>query len=247
MSVLVLLLSGPLQSWGDASRFSRRSTRHEPTKSGVVGLLASALGRTREESVDDLAQLELAVRVDQRGGVMRDFQTAHPEGKSALPISSRYYLSDAKFAVALGGPEALVAELASAVQHPCWPLYLGRRSCPPDRPIFVRVDCESDDPRTVLANEPWHAAEHYRRFHGADRLEMVCDGRDGESCESQADVPLSFSLTGRRYACRPVTRYTIVIPGGAELPHSDESVDQDDVRSHAGFAPPADHNPLSVL
>ena len=36
MSVLLLQLAGPLQSWGDSSRFVRRETRNEPTKSGVI-------------------------------------------------------------------------------------------------------------------------------------------------------------------------------------------------------------------
>lgn len=74
MSVLLLRLAGPMQAWGDSARFVRRTTRHEPTKSGVVGLLASALGRGREESVEDLAQLEMGVRADQPGTLLRDFQ-----------------------------------------------------------------------------------------------------------------------------------------------------------------------------
>ena len=61
MAVLLLRLSGPMQSWGDSSRFVRRTTRTEPTKSGVVGMLASALGRSREDALDDLAQLEFGV------------------------------------------------------------------------------------------------------------------------------------------------------------------------------------------
>ncbi|MDR2895700.1 MAG: CRISPR-associated protein Cas5, partial [Propionibacteriaceae bacterium] len=35
MSTVLLKLAGPLQSWGADSRFPRRTTRHEPTKSGV--------------------------------------------------------------------------------------------------------------------------------------------------------------------------------------------------------------------
>jgi CRISPR system Cascade subunit CasD len=41
---LALLLDAPLQSWGFASRFQRRTTGLHPTKSGIVGLLAAALG-----------------------------------------------------------------------------------------------------------------------------------------------------------------------------------------------------------
>ena len=75
MAVLLLKLAGPLQSWGSASRFTDRGTQHEPTKSGVVGLLAAALGRRRTASVDDLASLRFGVRIDQPGTLQDDFQT----------------------------------------------------------------------------------------------------------------------------------------------------------------------------
>ena len=235
MAVLVLLLSGPMQSWGDSSRFTRRLTRHEPTKSGVVGLLAAALGRFREEPVDDLAQLEFAVRIDQPGKIIRDFQTERPEGKGARPLSHRFYLCDAKFTVALGGHADMLRELKDALAAPKWPLYLGRRSCPPDQPLFLRLAEDEDDVRLVLASEPWHASERYRRRHAGDELEMACDARDGEECESQTDYPLSFSLTGRRYACRPVVRTRIANPDGCA------DVDQPLSRVVPG------HDPMSVL
>lgn len=77
MSVLLMQLAGPLQSWGASSRFARRSTEPAPTKSGVIGLLAAALGRARSADLTDLAALRFGVRVDQRGTPLRDFHTAH--------------------------------------------------------------------------------------------------------------------------------------------------------------------------
>ncbi|SIS84909.1 type I-E CRISPR-associated protein Cas5/CasD [Insolitispirillum peregrinum] len=41
---LLLWLEAPLQSWGHDSRFGRRDSLDFPTKSGVLGLLACALG-----------------------------------------------------------------------------------------------------------------------------------------------------------------------------------------------------------
>lgn len=236
MAVLVLRLAGPMQSWGDSSRFTRRLTRREPTKSGIVGLLASALGRTREDPVDDLAQLELAVRIDQPGKIIRDFQTERPEGKDPLPLSHRYYLCDAKFLVALGGPMETLRNLEDALRTPRRPLYLGRRSCPPDMPIVVRSLSDRDDVRAVLAGEPWCASERYRRQHASDELELVCDAHDGEACDSQADYPLSFSVTGRRYACRPVVRFRVPNPERSVGAHAQDA-------SGAVF----DHDPMSVL
>ena len=44
MATLLLRLAAPLQSWGADSKFEVRKTNREPTKSGVLGLLAAALG-----------------------------------------------------------------------------------------------------------------------------------------------------------------------------------------------------------
>src|SRR3990172_4719032 len=47
MPTLLLRLVGPMQSWGTTSRFDQRDTGKEPSKSGVIGLLAAALGIDR--------------------------------------------------------------------------------------------------------------------------------------------------------------------------------------------------------
>ena len=44
MPTLLLRLVGPMQSWGTTSRFDQRDTGKEPSKSGIVGLLAAAMG-----------------------------------------------------------------------------------------------------------------------------------------------------------------------------------------------------------
>lgn len=46
---LLLWLEGPMQSWGSDSKFGRRDTQTFPTKSGVMGLLCSALGAGGEQ------------------------------------------------------------------------------------------------------------------------------------------------------------------------------------------------------
>ncbi len=88
MSVLLLQLAGPLQSWGDSSRFVRRETRNEPTKSGVIGMLASAQGRSREDSIEDLLGISFGVRTEQHGRVIRDLQTEKSMTRNATPINS---------------------------------------------------------------------------------------------------------------------------------------------------------------
>src|SRR5262245_44963159 len=91
MSVLLLRLAGPMQSWGTQSRFSVRDTGLEPSKSGVVGLLCAALGRKRHEPLDDLARLQMGVRADRPGRVARDYHTAGGERRagSVLGLDAR--------------------------------------------------------------------------------------------------------------------------------------------------------------
>ena len=50
MATLLLRLAAPLQAWGADSKFEARKTNREPTKSGVIGLLAAALGVQLDEA-----------------------------------------------------------------------------------------------------------------------------------------------------------------------------------------------------
>ena len=50
MATLLLRLAAPLQAWGADSKFEPRKTAREPTKSGVIGLLAAALGLRRDKA-----------------------------------------------------------------------------------------------------------------------------------------------------------------------------------------------------
>lgn len=235
MAVLLLSLRGPYQSWGLASRFSRRDTNRMPTKSAVLGLLASAQGRTREDPIEDLAGLRFAVRADQPGVLVRDFQTERPldwqvNAKSIeMPITQRFYLCDAAFLVALSAPGKeelkLLRGLRDAVGRPVWPLYLGRRSCPPSPPVKTRLLEDVSDPVEVLRHEPWIASSVYRHLHRRDiergdmHLDISADAemRGGEEDPNRIldsvdpDQPLSFSVRHRRYAARRVVHTSVAL------------------------------------
>jgi CRISPR system Cascade subunit CasD len=149
-----------------------RDSAPEPTKSGVIGLLACALGRGDDETIRALsAALRMGVRVDEAGVRLTDYHTVgggyetpalltaegKPKWSSGGPhteISPRDYLADASFLVALRGDPALIAQLTAALQDPVWVVYLGRKSCPPARPVFAGVD-DSDDLESALAQQPW--------------------------------------------------------------------------------------------
>ena len=105
MPTLLLRLAGPMQSWGTTSRFDQRDTGKEPSKSGIVGLLAAALGIDRENWTDlePLARLSMGIRHDRPGVPKRDYQTAQriiSADRSKIhdtAVTTRDYLADAVF------------------------------------------------------------------------------------------------------------------------------------------------------
>lgn len=212
MSVLLLRLAGPLQAWGVTSRFAYRHTENAPTKSGVIGLLAAARGIRRTEPLTELLNLSFGVRVDQPGQLVRDFQVARClDGARKLPVTHRYYLADAVFLAAVGGDEALLESLHKAIMRPHFPLYLGRRSCPPTLPITLGV-CPGSVSE-VLSSYPWQASPRYRAQHGPTvSLEVITDAEAGapitESCQ---DAPISFDPAHRQYTWRAVKRTYVQI------------------------------------
>ncbi|MFD0683735.1 type I-E CRISPR-associated protein Cas5/CasD [Actinomadura fibrosa] len=216
MSVLLLQFAGPLQAWGSSARFARRTTEPAPTKSGVLGLLAAALGRPRTADPSDLAALQFGVRVDQRGTLLRDFQTAHDiDTGDAFPVSERFYLADAVFVAALQGPHQQLSELLHALRQPGYLPYLGRRSCPPARPIDLALR-EDLDLEAALVAEPWRASEWHqwrRRNEPEITLEVLIEatGATGR-VDMLRDQPLSFDPAHRRYAFRGVRTTTATVP-----------------------------------
>lgn len=209
MYSLLLKFKAPLQAWGAESRFKVRHTNNEPTKSGVIGLLAAALGRGRQEPVDDLAQLEFAVRVDHPGQLTRDYHTARNWfGKDKnSQLSTRYYLADAVFLVALASPQkALLEELETALRRPAYPLYLGRRACPanPDLVLGIR---EGKAEEVLRAEETWYAPNWAKQNAGElVALAILRDAAPGEPADTLRDIPVSFNPEFRQYSLRSVFR-----------------------------------------
>ncbi|GAB2722997.1 type I-E CRISPR-associated protein Cas5/CasD [Kitasatospora kifunensis] len=219
MSVLTLQLAGPLQSWGASARFARRTTENAPTKSGVLGLLAAARGLTRDADAElaELATLRFGVRIDQPGTRVRDFQTAHDlDTDESMPLSERFYLADAVFVAAVAGADPMLATLYQALRRPAYLPYLGRRSCPPARPVELAVH-PGGDLVGVLRAEPWRAADWYRRRRAREtdvELTLLTEVPAPGSTPNATlrDQPLSFDPRHRRYALRSVHTSTVTVP-----------------------------------
>lgn len=195
-----------------------RSTASEPTRSGIIGMLAAAQGRRRTDPLEDLISLRFGVRADQPGSVLRDFHTARTlDGSSSMPLSQRYYLQDAVFVVGLEGDSKLLEGLAAALRRPAFPLFLGRRSCPPSRPLVLGLrDLDLND---ALHAEPWQASQWFqesrrRRSAGSYQAELVLDtNREDENLRDDLvrDLPISFDPRRREYGWRAVTRSLVPV------------------------------------
>lgn len=219
MSTLLLRLAGPLQAWGDGSRFTRRDTATTPTKSGVLGLLAAAQGRRRTDPLEDLVGLRFGVRVDQPGRLVTDFQTAIDWAKKvSMPLSYRYYLEDAVFVAGVEGDSDFLRTLREALLEPAYPLYLGRRSCPVTGQLILGMVDRSLE--QALREVPWQAAHWYRRSRRKDppqHLTVVVDV-DPQTIgpvETVRDVPISFDVARRQYGWRDLERLQVPNPDPA--------------------------------
>jgi CRISPR system Cascade subunit CasD len=200
-----------MQSWGTTSRFDQRDTGKEPSKSGVIGLLAAALGIDREEWNDDLqalAALTMGVRHDRPGVLKRDYQTAQniiSADRSKVhetAVTTRDYLADAVFLVALEGPDRSLLERAhAALNNPVWPLALGRKSYVPSEPIGLEGGVVDRPLLDALAAWPWLAAQ--RKWEAIpERLLVSIESSDGTGA-LRMDQPLS-SFAERRFGARSV-------------------------------------------
>lgn len=154
--ILFLRLEGPLQSWGERARWNHRDTAYMPTKSGVIGLIACAMGLGRGDGriLELNRAVRIAVRADRPGLLMTDYHTVigiirtadgkqrGRKGQESTILSYRQYLQDAIFLVAITGEGNIIERIRKALMDPVWPIYLGRKSCVPSRPVLLEVSNE---------------------------------------------------------------------------------------------------------
>lgn len=234
MATLLLRLAAPLQSWGSGSKFEVRKTNREPTKSGVVGLLAAALGLRRDNTreLSQLNRLRFAVRVDQEGTLLVDYHTANnptpdevkqarrENKKVGTPyVTKRYYLADAIFLVGLESEdEGLLQRLSWALEHPVYPLFLGRRSCPPTLPLCLGVRPEPllDVVRSAPSQVP--AWKHNQQL----QTRIVTDAEPGDpEAVPCLDLAISFSPVHRRFGYRLAREIPVQL--STKTPSEDET------------------------
>lgn len=161
---LLFTIYAPLASWGEIAVGESRSSWDRPSRSGVLGLVAAALGIEREDqslhnALD--ADYGIAVRLDASGTPMTDYHTAQtvaasvvkkkrPATRAALLasvapgdqetiLSRRAYRQDALATIAIWtrtmAPQWSLHELADALRRPRFVLYAGRKANPLGLPL----------------------------------------------------------------------------------------------------------------
>jgi CRISPR system Cascade subunit CasD len=185
MDLLVLRFDAPLMSFGAPIVDNQGEIQPYPALSMMTGLLANALGFDHRETarIERLQErLRYASRQDRRGRQIQDYQTvdlskpyidddrawtthgelAQRKGGSASSgthIRHRDYWADAihTVAVTLDPPDEspTLDDLATVVQHPARPLFLGRKPCLPAGSLFVdRI--QADALPDALVRAPLH-------------------------------------------------------------------------------------------
>ncbi len=157
-----------------------------------------------------LRQLRFGVRVDQERKALQDFQMAHrlPGTKDEeATLTYRDYLCDAVFVVGLEGEPELLEKLHYAVKHPAYPLFLGRRSCPPTQSICLGI--EDGTLEKELRNISWQKPA-WQRKNQYPNLRVILDS--DSSYAQQRDVPISFSPIRREFVFRNIEEVSIPNP-----------------------------------
>lgn len=164
-SFLVFRLYGPMSAWGDIAVGERRPVQDHPSKSGILGLVAAAIGVRRSEA-EALSRLHeaygFASMVDTPGEILADYHTVQvPPGSKGHEfatrraelgfrrdelqtiLSHRNYRCDAVSAACIW-PAADSAPygldfIKKKLLMPEFTLYLGRRSCPLALPLQPQI------------------------------------------------------------------------------------------------------------
>jgi CRISPR system Cascade subunit CasD len=222
-----------MQSWGFASRFTRRTTALHPTKSGVVGLLAAALGvdkygpgealqvqrlaslqcttvtLPKKRGERDLPMLRLMDYHTIGGGYQKDTdRMKKPRAASGATLetvlSERHYLLDSRFGVLLEGEQEWLEQIAAKLRNPTWGLWLGRKCCIPASPLLVGVGSDFDAAWKLLLKAAGMAEDSTMTL-----FDHVVEGQEAEGLDDEwlNDTPVAFGAPiGQRHVPRRIRK-----------------------------------------
>ena len=210
--VLLLKISPPMQAWGIDSLFAEeRKTNRFPTKSGVVGMIASSLGWSRDHDLSRLNHLKMGVRIDSPGVLENDFQIVRKPSQNTGKLSHRWYLTDAVFLVALQSDDSQWLEtIMNALRRPYYNVFAGRKAFPLN-PDFIQGIIRDVTIDSVLHDVAWSGYGEQPK-----KVELIRDAMESDTdVFTINDVPVSFEHDNRSWVPRSVVRAWIPL-------HSDD-------------------------
>lgn len=199
---LVFQLYGVLASWGEQAVGGERPSSDHPSRSALLGLLAAGLGIKREQE-DKHAELSrqcrFAIKLYAPGRVLRDFHTTQVPptikkvkhlhtrrdelraDKLGTILSFREYRQDSLSVIALWLEEEgeySLDDLQLSLTHPCFHLYLGRKSCPlsvPAKPEMVSNTTVKAALDEYVVDDNLKTLEQTARYYWEKTNNMGCD------------------------------------------------------------------------
>ena len=211
-----------MASWGQPAVGGERYTGLFPSRSAILGLMAAALGISRDNGndLDEISQsVSVASKVISHGQLLRDYHTTQAPkterkrnfstrkqelelGTLSTVLSSRDYRCDAIWIVALylkEGAHYSLEQFRQALLKPVYPLYLGRKSCPLAIPVMPKI-VQTDNLRQALDTKfpsitVSEASDRYF-FHGYghDRVETYFWEGNSQDFGDHQDEILAYQI-----------------------------------------------------
>lgn len=221
MNVLILRLDAPIISFGAPIIDRHGKVQSYPALSMIAGMLGNALGYDHSDfdKLESLqTRLRYASRQDRAGQKIRDYQTVDLSQEFMLDhnawttqgwldkrkggssskgthIRLRDYRADSVHTVALtldpSDENPTIEELQHALQYPERPIFIGRKTCLPATPLFVKnLECNTltealqKAPLSIRADQRdrfpawWTVEENGDQQPRADLEQPVTDRRD---------------------------------------------------------------------
>ena len=213
-SIIGLFFDAPLQSWDVGSRHSDRGTLPAPTRSGVLGIIAAAMGLDKNDPnelfhLQRLQVLEMEIFLMKPHRVLRDYHIAQDcrqaDGKikKNSVVTHRSYLEEAQFLICLScDDEALLHSLDESLKNPVWGGWLGRKSCIPASPLYLGMFSSNNDVKNHITKfRPgiiWNSCGLLREL----KMGKNESPSFSECLMSIDDVPISFGK--REFGSRKV-------------------------------------------
>lgn len=219
MDVLILRLDAPIMSFGAPIIDRHGKVQSHPALSMISGMLGNALGYDHGEfdKLEALQKrLQYASRQDRAGQEIRDYQTVDLSQEFMLDknawttqgwldkrkggasskgthIRLRDYRADSVHTIALtlhpADENPTIEDLQHALQFPERPLFIGRKTCLPASPLFIKR-MESKSLTDALKKVPLS--------NRADQREKFPAWWPVEENESQPNADIEHPVTDRR-------------------------------------------------